>query len=116
MAGHPHYTTFSDMVTNAMLVSMDKDWLKLSQKVIVLLILLVALIYLSSMAGQDQGWTLLFIVVFGSPILVIVSFLIVIGSILRIKRLTKSDWVFFVVGICSFVLSAWYCWKLFTGQ
>ena len=95
---------------------MDKDWLKLSQRILVLLLILVGFLYLSSLAGVDHGWTLLFIVVFGSPILTIISLLIIIGSILRIKKLSRSDWVFFALGFCSFIPSAWYCWKLFSGQ
>jgi hypothetical protein len=95
---------------------MDKDWLKLSQKILALLIILFGFLYLSSMAGADHGWTLLFIIVFGSPILLIISFLVTLGSILRIKRLSKGDWVFFIIGICSFIPSAWSCWKIFSGQ
>lgn len=79
---------------------MNTNWLKLAQKLFILCIVLglIVIAYSSIVPSSNNNESLGFAMyILGFPFIALLSLLVVIGSVINLKRLSKADWTYFGV-------------------
>lgn len=88
---------------------MNTNWLKLAQKLFILCIVLGLLVIVYSSivpsSGNNEGLGFAMYIL-GLPFLALLSLLVVIGSVMNLKKLGKADWVYFVASGLLLIASA----------
>jgi len=89
----------------------NNDWFKLSQKVFILFLILGAIFMLSMLTqhttGAEEGWGAAMAIFLAVPVVTLISVLVIVGSLMRFKTLSKADWAFFILSLVWFMIPLW---------